>query len=155
MGFKSWEMDARYEERIRINARRVKAGWAEWLHPFPWEEMLTLTTDPTKFAHASEDRLSREVYRCCQELSYLSRRAVGWIFAIEGGGGVSLHSHVLTMKATKTATRAVLCGWQARYGKTHRREVTDTRVAVRYLCKQIGPNGDIVFSDSLSLYRLW
>jgi hypothetical protein len=145
--------ESRFEERSRINARRVRDGWGEFLNGFEWEQFVTLTTDPMRFRHPSNDRLSREVHRFCDDLARLSRFHVGWTYAVEGGGGRSLHAHVLTMKATKPAHRAALLGWQARNGTTHRREIDDIRAAVGYLCKSIGPNGEVVFSDSLLCYR--
>ena len=141
--------DSRFEERTRINARRVRNGWAEFLNRFGWEHFLTLTTDPARHSRVSVDRLSRDVHRLCCELSYLSRRQVGWAYAIEGGGGPSLHAHVLIYGATTGARRAVLLGWQARSGFTHCRDVDHSQSAAGYLCKCIGRNGEVVFSDVL------
>ena len=31
MGFRFTKIDSTYEERTRINARRARAGWGEWL----------------------------------------------------------------------------------------------------------------------------
>ena len=145
-------LDDRFEARIRINARRAREGWAEYLGLFDWEQFITLTTDPAKFRNASDDALSREVHRFCNELSRLSRFPVGWAYAVEGGGGRSLHAHVLTMRAGTQARRAAVLGWQARNGITHRRDVEDIAAAVRYLCKRLGPNGEISFSDSLRTF---
>lgn len=145
--------DSRYEERARVNARRVRAGWAAFLSEFDWEQFLTLTTDPSRYRRSSVERVSREVHRFCCELSYLSRRPVGWAYAIEGGGGSSLHAHVLVLDATVSARQAVLSGWRARSGLTHRRDVDDIRAATAYLCKCIGPNGEIVFADCLVAKR--
>ena len=144
--------DDNYEARIRINARRVRKGWSEYLELFDWEQFITLTTDPSKFRGSSNDALSREVHRFCGELARLSRFPVGWAYAVEGGGGRSLHAHVLTMKAGVQARRAAILGWQARNGITRRREIDDVRAAVAYLCKSIGPNGEIAFSDSLARF---
>lgn len=143
--------DSCYERRMRINARRVRLGWGyEFLPRFGWERLITLTTGPKRFARASEDRVSRDVHRLCCELSYLSRFAVSWAYAVEGGGGPALHAHVLVMNESPTARRAVLTGWQARNGRvTHCREVDDVRAASAYLCRSIGPNGEVVLSDSL------
>lgn len=144
--------DDRYDARIRLNARRLKSGWAEYLAMFDWEKFITLTTDPKKFRNPSQDALSREVHRFCNDLSRLSRFPVGWAYAVEGGGGRSLHAHVLTMREGTQARRAAMLGWQARNGRTHRRDVDDIAEAVRYLCKSIGPRGEISFSDSLATF---
>jgi hypothetical protein len=142
-----WNED--FDARIRINSRRVRDGWGMFLADYPWEFFLTLTTDPRKYPRASESRLSRDVFRLCGQLSYLSRRQVSWAYAIEGGGGPALHAHVLTMNCTADGRRGALAGWQARCGKTHWEPVTSSARAAAYLCKSIGSQGEIVFSDSL------
>jgi hypothetical protein len=138
-----------YEGRLRINARRVRAGWATFLAEFSWEDMLTLTTNPKIVRGMTEKRMRHDVERFCYDLAYLSRREVGWAFAVEGGGGPSLHAHVLVMGATTKARQAAFAGWQARSGFTQRTPVDSSIRAAVYLCKSIGRNGEIVFSDRL------
>jgi hypothetical protein len=146
--------DSCYEERMRINARRVRLGWGQFLTRFEWERFITLTTDPTQCSHISEERVSRDVHRLCCEFSYLSRFSVRWAYAVEGGGGPRLHAHVLVMNESPGARRAALAGWKARNGSvTHDRPVDDVRAACDYLCKCIGGNGEIVLSDSLMTRR--
>src|SRR5262245_41198903 len=99
--------DSRYEERMRINARRVQRGWGEdFLPRFAGERFITVTTDPKRFAWVSEDRVSRDVHRLCGEFSYLSRFPVFWAYAVEGGGGPALHAHILVMNESQAARSA-------------------------------------------------
>lgn len=141
--------DESWEGRVRINARRVRDGYAEFLSEFPWETFVTFTFDPRRAPNVSERSVSREVFRWCGDVSRWSRRPVRWAYAVEGGGGGSLHAHALIIDARDAALEAGRTAWEARSGSIRTRAVDDIGWAARYLCKQIGPNGEVVLSDTL------
>jgi hypothetical protein len=137
---------------MRMKASRIQAGWGEFLGGFAWEHAATLTFDPKRGANRSDASVSREVFRWCGKVGRLSRKPVGWAYAVEGGGGGSLHAHALLIGLRDTAWAAAQAAWTARSGRIVTRLVDDPARAARYMCKQIGPNGEVVFSDTLSRY---
>lgn len=139
----------KWRDRVRINASRIRAGWGEFLTGFPWEQFATLTFDPRRAPNTSERTVSREVFRFCGDMARMSRRPVVWAYAIEGGGGRHRHGHVLLIDARDAALEAAQRVWEARNGAIVVRPVDDIGHAARYLCKAIGPNGEVVLSDTL------
>ncbi len=145
----------KWEDRVRINARRVREGWSEFLSGFPWEWAVSLTFDPRRAmdtgqrTYANEQTVSREVHRWCGDLARMSRRPVVWAFAIEGGGGSHLHAHALIIDARDAALEAAQRVWEARNGTVAVKPVDDIGHAARYMCKALGPNGEVVLSDTL------
>ena len=145
--------DASWRGRLRINANRAGSGWAEFLGCYQWERFATLTVDPRRMRAISEAIVSREAFRWCNEAARLSRRPVGWAYAVEGGGGGWLHAHALLIGTQRDDYWEAIEGiWATRNGRIETRAVDDPLTAARYLCKSIGPKGEVVFSDTLGRY---
>jgi len=146
--------DDRWEARTRINARRaLRLGWARYLAKFDWQVMATLTFDPRRCEHPGEAHASRETFWWCGLASRLCRRPVGWAYAVEGGGGGWLHAHALLAGCPENLWPAISGAWSARNGRIDLRMVDDREGAAHYLCKSIGPNGEVVLSDTISRHR--
>jgi hypothetical protein len=144
----------RWRDRTRINANRVRAGWAGFLAGFDWQVAATLTFDPKRAPHHSEANVSREVYSWCgQVVGRLNRRPVGWAYAVEGGGGGWLHAHALLIGCYDSTWDAAVAMWEVRCGRALLKRVYDPVGAAAYLTKSIGSNGEIVLSDTLQHYR--
>ena len=138
--------------RMRINANQVAAGWAEFLSQYNWQVLVTLTTDPKRVPDASEATVGREAFAWCNNVAWLARRPVGWVYAVEGGGGRHLHAHALLVGTRQASLDAACAAWVARNGKIDVQTVYDPKGVAQYLCKAVGPNGEIVFSDTLNRY---
>lgn len=141
-----------WPDRTRMNARRVRLGWGRYLAGFEWQMMATLTFDPRRAKRQSEARASREAFWWCGQVGRLNRRPVGWAYAVEGGGGGWLHAHALLIGCQDSIWGAAEGMWLARCGRVDLRRVDDPARAAGYLCKGIGPNGEVVFSDTLHHY---
>ena len=122
------------------------------MNRYQWEVFTTFTMDPKRIWSIDERMISREVFRWCADLARLDRKAIGWAYAVEGGGGQALHAHALLIGARDRALDAAAGLWRARNGNFHRRLVDDPAKAVSYICKAIGPNGEIVLADTLRRY---
>jgi len=144
-----------WRDRTRINARRIRAGWGDNLSRFAWEYFSTLTLDPKKTSQISEQFINKEVFAWCNDIARFSRSHIAWVYAVEGGGGGSLHAHALIVGARDEGLAAADQGWRARNGEILTRRVDDIDRAVAYVCKCIGPNGEVVFSDSLNSVDRW
>ena len=68
---------------------------------------------------------------------------MGWAYAVEGGGGGRLHAHALLIGIREESWEAAEGAWEARNGAIVTRRVVDPVKAARYLCKSIGPNGEV------------
>ena len=144
--------DASWRGRLRINANRIGAEWGKFLGEYEWERFVTLTVDPRRMRAISETIVSREVFQWCNEVSRLSRCPVGWAYAVEGGGGGWLHAHALLIGIRDGSWDAAESVWRARNGHVVTRPVDDPIAIASYLCKAIGPNGEVVVSDTLRRY---
>lgn len=142
----------RWQNRTRLNARRVRDGWGSFLERVEWNMSATLTVDPRK-ADVSENMVSREVFAWCGDVGRLSRRPVGWAYVVEAGGGGRLHAHALLIGADDGCWRVAEGMWAARNGMHKLTPVFDVRGAVDYMCKAIGVNGEIVLADTIGRYR--
>lgn len=142
-----------WRDRTRINARRVRAGWADWLGHIPWHTFATLTFDPRRSPDTSERAASREAFWWCGQIGRWERKPVGWAYAVEGGGGDHIHAHALIVGCSDSVWPAMEATWRARNGRIDLRRVTEPEPAAQYVCKAIGSNGEIAFSDTLDRYR--
>ena len=142
-----------WRERTRMNANRIAAGWGNYLANFEWEFAATLTFDSKRSGSPSEALVSRESFDWCNLVARLSRLPSGWAYAIEGGGGGSLHAHALIAGVRVEAIEAAEAAWRARNGRIKTTRVNNPTAAAGYLTKSIGPNGEVVFSDTLDRYR--
>ena len=73
-------------------------------------------------------------------------------YAVEGGGGGWLHAHALLIGIRDESWEAAQVAWRARNGRIESRRVSDGLGAADYLSKSIGPNGEVVLSDTLTRY---
>lgn len=153
MRWGSWMSRNEWRDRARINAPRVRAGWATWLAELDWHTFSTLTFDPRKSPDTSDQTANLETFWWCCQVGKLQRRPVGWAYTIEGGGGGYVHAHALIAGCSEEVWPALDAIWRVRNGLIQLRRVDSPRRAVDYICKAVGLNGEIAFSDTLRRYR--
>ncbi len=141
--------DDRWIGRTRINAKRLRDGWGEFLAEFEWERMVTLTFDPARWEHLNAEQASRETFWWCGLAARLCRRPLDWAYAVEGGGGGWLHAHVLVAGVPEHRWGVIGDTWRSRNGRVDLRQVDDPAGAAAYLCKSAGRNGEVLLSDTL------
>lgn len=139
----------RWSGRTRINGNRLRAGWGSFLAAFDWQVAATLTFRRDR---ASESLVSKEAFRWCNDLSRFGRCQVGWVYAVEGGGGRRLHIHALLIGLPDKCLDVATESWRVRNGSAVLARVTDPSRAANYLCKEIGAR-EVVLCDSLHLRR--
>ena len=146
-------LDERWNTRTRFYGRMLQQGWAAFLGRLPWAAFVTLTFNPKRRFPVSAELADKEAFRWCGLLGYVVRRPVAWLYVVERHASGRWHAHVLIAGASLGAVQGVAAFWKARNGRAHARRVDNSHKAVLYSTKEAALRGEVVLSDTVTLYK--
>ena len=137
----------------RLRRDRLVDAWGQFLGYVPWQFMVTLTFDPRRIFPVSRQTAMREAVGWCHRLSWVVRRPVAWLVAVERGKAGLWHAHVLLVGAPEHLGPAPEAMWRQRNGFIRVTPVDTARGAVLYATKEAARVGEVELSDTLIRYR--
>jgi hypothetical protein len=138
---------------IRFRGQELHAAWAAFLSRVPWQDFATLTFDPKRRFPAGRELTDRETARWCHDLGWVSRRPVGWAYALERRPSGMWHAHALVVGLPASLWRFASQSWELRNGLIHVQEIDRTphRVCL-YVSKEAAMENEVVVSDTMVRY---
>ena len=137
----------------RLRRDMLVDAWGCFLGRVPWQFMVTLTFDPRRIFPVDRQTAMREAVGWCHRLSWVVRRPVAWLVAVERGKAGRWHAHVLLVGAPDHLGPAPEAMWRQRNGFIRVMQVDQARGAVVYATKEAARLGDVELSDTLIRYR--
>ena len=115
--------------------------------------MVTLTFDSRRIFPVGRQTAMREAVGWCHRLSWVVRRPVAWLVAVERGKAGLWHAHVLLVGAPNPLGTAPEAMWRQRNGFIRVTRVEAAPRAVLDATKEAARLGDVELSDTLIRYR--
>ncbi len=137
---------------LRVRRGELQTAWVALLRGVPWRHFVTLTFDPKRRFPINSKLATRDALTWCGYLGWAFRRPVAWLIAPERGRSGQWHSHVLIAGAPSDLS-CVASIWQQRNGHFHSRTIDNQTRAVLYSTKEAALSGEILFSDTVGLYK--
>jgi hypothetical protein len=137
----------------RVAARRLHQTWGAFLGRVPWEWSVTLTFDPHRVFPVGRRRADWEASHWCDELGWIYRRPIGWVYTTERGRNGQWHAHALLVGLGSLSIAPAAAIWRVRNGYLNTRRVYAGQRAVLYATKEACRTGDVVVADTLTHYR--
>jgi len=141
-----------WSNRVRVKGAMLRLAWVEFVGHIPWDLFVTLTFDEKRVFPVGRIRAGREAFKWCGHIGWALRRPVGWLIALERGASGQWHAHVLLV-GVRHDISALATMWELRNGRVDVRPVTNGTGVVLYSTKEAAFSGEVVLSDTLTLYR--
>jgi hypothetical protein len=141
-----------WSNRVRVRGAMLRLAWVEFLGRIPWDLFVTLTFDEKRVFPVGRIRAGREAFRWCGHVGWALRRPVAWLIALERGASGQWHAHVLLVGVPHDIS-ALATMWELRNGRIDVRPVSNAIGVVLYTTKEAALSGELVLSDTLTLYR--
>ena len=141
-----------WSNRVRVPGAMLRLAWVDFMGCVPWDLFVTLTFDPKRAFPVGCTRAEKEALKWCGLIGWTLRCPVAWLIAPERGGSGQWHAHVLLAGVTGD-TSALATIWELRNGGIKVQPVSNAQGAVLYSTKEAALSGEVMLSDTLSLYR--
>jgi hypothetical protein len=142
-----------WRARIRPPVNELAKAWAHFFGRVPWVAMVTLTFDSKRIFSISRARASRHAWWWCASLGGIVRRPIAWLYATEQGRNGAWHVHALVAGLSVGEVRSAAEMWRLARGIAHVTDVKEGERAVLYVAKGIPYHSEVVFSDTIDIYR--